>query len=117
MVMTFVLRTKAIAFKHCLMLSAGGLSACGLFTFWAFWAFWAQNAWATTSAEHQLSGNHFLSPSLKSMQSDASLNPRAQFMGQRTRQTILLSMPWRCADTQVCGPTASQMVCAFESTG
>jgi sulfur-oxidizing protein SoxA len=82
MVMTFVSRTKAIAFKHCLMLSAGGLSACGLFTFWAFWTFWAQNAWATTSSEHQLSGNHFLSPSLKSMQSDASLNPVSLWLDQ-----------------------------------
>lgn len=60
-----------LAFKHC-------------FNFVALLplALWAQHIGPSMPSTHQLSGNQFLSPTLKTMQNDASLNPVSLWLEQ-----------------------------------
>ena len=60
-----------LALKHCLL-----LLAC------APLVMWAQNSGPSMSSAHPLSGNAFLSPTLQTMQSDASLNPVSLWLDQ-----------------------------------
>ena len=79
--MPFVSLLNLSAFKHGLMLLARVLLALDLLAL-APLTLKAQNANPSPASALQLSGNQFLSPTLKVMQSDASLNPVSLWLDQ-----------------------------------